>query len=184
MSTLESPDVALLGTFRVARTGGVRVGVREALVRGVQYRPDNVFCLVAGHHLTAARRLGAGATADAIDNIPTAVVGAAGPAQGEGGDTRCPICLEVRAPPCRCLQCSRHVYCLAAPARTAHDMSCCLAAPARTAQGMSAVMQRLSAPLRACLLSCSACTVRQEDAQLSGLLSLLQRTAKRSFGPL
>ena len=38
----------------------------------------------------------AGAAADVIDNIPTAVVGAAGPAQGEGGDTRCPICLEVR----------------------------------------------------------------------------------------
>ncbi|KAK9843486.1 hypothetical protein WJX81_005373 [Elliptochloris bilobata] len=35
-----------------------------------------------------------GATADAIDNIPTTVVGAAGPAQEEGKDTRCPICLE------------------------------------------------------------------------------------------
>ncbi len=37
----------------------------------------------------------AGATADAIDNIPTVVVGAAGPSVAEG-DARCPICLEVR----------------------------------------------------------------------------------------
>lgn len=52
---------------------------------------------LTGHDLAAERWLvlGAGASADAIDNIPTAVVGAAGPSVEEG-DARCPICLEVR----------------------------------------------------------------------------------------